>query len=124
MPRDDNFKTPRVPSWNGSADTWEEYKKEVELWMAATSQNSDCQLAAKLALELKGPAKKLVQSTWNSDEFEPEEILLPTRYEGEIPRYKTSHRKAVAKLLAKLATSATTFALVECSHNAGLLSCS
>ena len=93
---------PRVPAWDGRAERWEEYKQEVELWLSATPQTSDCQLAAKLAMELKGPAKKLALQGWTETEYAPEEIKVP----GTTDKWRTSHRKAVMKLLDKLKTLA------------------
>ena len=101
--RDYDDNRTRVPAWDGRAEKWEEYKQEVELWLSATPQTSDCQLAAKLAMELEGPARKLALQGWTETAYAPEEIKIPGDTTGKT---RTSHRKAIEKLLDKLKTLA------------------
>ena len=56
-----NPKNRSPPEFNEDVDTWEDYKKEIQMWQACTSLEAKKQGPA-FYLALKGKAKEIVKS--------------------------------------------------------------
>ena len=97
--RDDHGR--RIPSWNGSPESWETYKDEVRIWMLGSPATADYSLCARLVAHLKGPARRVGLSMTDED-LQPTITEVDTEADPPRTHRIISHRPAIKKLLDRL----------------------
>ena len=97
--RDDHSR--KIPSWNGSPESWGMYKDEVRIWALGSPATADYSLCARLVAHLKSPARRIGLSMTN-EELQP--TILEADGDAEPPRAHraVTHRPAIKKLLDRL----------------------
>ena len=69
----------QVPSWNGSPETWQNYRDEVRIWLLGSKLEVEYSLAARLVAKLRGPARRVGLAMADAELNPPREGERPDR---------------------------------------------
>lgn len=75
LPEHERDSAGRVPTWDGQAEGWRRYTKEVAWFVASTPVSKGRYVASRLISQLQGPARLLAMS-WHRSEFDSNAGIL------------------------------------------------